>query len=110
MSAASEETSSVVLAPAVRAAVLAFAAAALRSAPEADVPAALRAVRRFPPAKQLRLGGSALARALETDEAFRATVAAHVRSSEPDLVAAVDDGRRPAVASPGDLAAVAYVL
>ncbi|MDQ1635610.1 MAG: hypothetical protein QOJ32_2419 [Frankiaceae bacterium] len=110
MSAAFEETSSVVLAPAVRSAVLAFAAAALRSAPEADVPASLRAVRRFTPAKQLRLGGSALARALETDDAFRTMVSGHVRSTEPDLAAAVDDGRRPAAASPVDLAAVAYVL
>lgn len=109
MSAASD-ASSVVLAPAVRSAVLAFAGAALRSAPEADVPASLRAVRRFTPAKQLRLGGSALALALETDDAFRATVAGHVRTTEPDLAAALDEGRRPAAASPVDLAAVAYVL
>ncbi len=112
MSAASETsgTGSVVLAPAVRAAVLGFAAAALRAAPENDVPTSLRAVRRFTPAKQLRLGGSALALALETDEAFRAMVAEYVRAVQPELVAALDEGHRPAAVSPVDLAAIAYVL
>jgi predicted RNA-binding protein with PIN domain len=87
-----------------------LAAAALNDAPVDQVPAGLRAVRRFTPAKQTRLGGAALALALESDESFRALVADHVAASEPELVAALTNGSIPPAASPVELAAVAYLV
>jgi predicted RNA-binding protein with PIN domain len=59
----------------VRIRVITLAASALGAATPAQVPAALAAVARFAPAKRARRGSGPLARALETDPAFRALVA-----------------------------------
>jgi predicted RNA-binding protein with PIN domain len=100
----------VVLPPAVRARAVALAAAALNDAPADQVPTGLRAVRRFTPAKRTRLGGAALALALESDESFRSLVADHVSGAEPELVAALHDGSIPPAANPVELAALAYLV
>lgn len=94
----------------VRGRVIALAAARLGSLDDAEVPPALRAVRRFTPSKRARLGSAALAAALEEDEAFRAAVADSVRSGLPDLAAALERGEPPPAALPEDVAAAAYVL
>ncbi len=94
----------------VRARVVALAASTLNSLPDTEVPAALRSIRRFTPAKQSRLGGSALAVALETDAGFREQVAEHVGQEHPELSSALRDGTAPPAAPLVDLAAIAYVL
>ncbi len=98
------------LPPAVRARVIALADDALVALDEDDVPASLRAVRRFTPAKRARLGAVTIGAALESDSAFRRAVQTRVRAGLPDLAAALDAGTQvPAVAAT-DVAAVAYVL
>ncbi len=95
---------------AVRAQVLALAAAALSRLPEAELPTAVRAVRRFTPRKRVRLGAALLAATLESDPAFRQGVAAGV---EPGLADAVRDGTT-ATAAPAarleEVAAATYLL
>lgn len=102
-------TAAVVLPPTVRIRAIALAAAALNAAPPDQVPAGLRAVRRFTPSKQVRLGGAAIALALESDEAFRALVADHLTAAEPELVTALSEGSVPPAGSPVELAAIAYL-
>jgi predicted RNA-binding protein with PIN domain len=77
---------------------------------EDDVPASLRAIRRFTPAKRTRLAAPTIGAALESDRAFRAAVQARVRDGLPDLVAAVDAGGQVPAVPAADVAAVAYVL
>jgi predicted RNA-binding protein with PIN domain len=83
----------------VRLLVVARAADALSWLPTEDVPAALRAVARFTPGKRAKLAGTALAAALETDEAFRSAVAGWIGQTA-----------LPAAADPVELAAAAYLL
>lgn len=64
------------LPPSVRDAVVQLASRALDGLAPADVPRQLSAVARFTPAKRARVGAPALARALDTDPAFRAAIAA----------------------------------
>jgi predicted RNA-binding protein with PIN domain len=94
----------------VRLRVVDLAAARLATLEADAVPHSLRAVARFTPAKRARLGGSAIAAALQTDADFRAAVVASVREATPDLVAAVEAGRPPAAADPVEVAAVAYLV
>jgi predicted RNA-binding protein with PIN domain len=75
-----------------------------------DVPASLRAIARFTPAKRHRLGGPALAAALDTDDAFRAHVAEAMADAAPDLVRAVREHGPTTSAAPIDLALVAYLV
>jgi predicted RNA-binding protein with PIN domain len=110
MAAPSGESDSAVLPAAVRARVVALAAAALNSTSEPEVPAALRAIRRFTPAKQTRLGGTALAVALENDPEFRARVGDHVERAEAELVGALKAGMAPAAGPLVEMAAIAYIL
>ncbi len=77
---------------AVRARVIALADDALTAMDEDDVPASLRAIRRFTPAKRTRFGAPTIGAALESDPAFRAAVQARVRDGLPDLTAALDAG------------------
>jgi predicted RNA-binding protein with PIN domain len=77
---------------------------------EDDVPASLRAIRRFTPAKRTRLGAPTIGAALENDPAFRAAVQARVRDGLPDLASAVDAGSEVPAVPAADVAAVAYVL
>ena len=81
------------LPPAVRARVIALADEALGSLAEEDVPASLRGVRRFTPAKRARLGAASLGAALETEPTFRAVVVARLREALPAVAEAVDAGR-----------------
>jgi predicted RNA-binding protein with PIN domain len=99
-----------VLPPSVRTRAVALAAEALNAAAPDQIPASLRAVRRFTPAKQIRLGAGALALALETDDGFRTVVADHLKAALPDLVAALTGGAAPPSVAPVESAAVAYVL
>jgi predicted RNA-binding protein with PIN domain len=94
----------------VRLRVIAQAADTLGRLPGDEVPVSLRAVARFTPAKRAKLGGAALAAALEADAAFRLSVAARVEQATPEIVAAVRGGDRPAAADPVELAAAAYLL
>ena len=77
---------------------------------EDDVPASLRAVRRFTPAKRTRLGAPTIGAALESDPAFRGVVQDRVRKGLPDLAAALDAGGEVPAVPAADVAAVAYVL
>lgn len=95
---------------AVRSRVIGLAAEALNSLPSGEVPSALRSVRRFTPAKQLRLGGAALAVALETDLEFRDQVADYVGREQPELSAALREGMVPPAAPLVELAALAFLL
>ena len=97
------------LPPRVRERLLVLLAARLGSLPETEVPAALRRVRAFTPAKRARLGAAPLLAALGSDRAFRAAVVVAVRSELPALAAALDAGEPPP-GDPVDAAAVAHLL
>ncbi len=88
----------------VRDRVLALAAARLSALSPEEVPASLRAVARFTPAKRARLGAGPLAAALAADPVFRQHVAAGL---PPDLAALRSDP--PPDADPEDLAVVAWL-
>ncbi len=98
------------LPPAVRARVIALADETLAAMDDDDVPASLRAIRRFTPAKRSRLGAPTIGAALESDPAFRAAVQARVREGLPDLASALDTGAEVPAVPAADVAAVAYVL
>jgi predicted RNA-binding protein with PIN domain len=99
-----------VLADAVRARVLALAAEALGRLEPDQVPASLRRVASFAPARRARLAASQIAAVLSLDDDFRNRVADQVRTVLPDLARALDDGVPAPAADPVDLAAVAYLL
>lgn len=82
---------------AARTRVIGWAAAALGSAAPDRIPPGLAAVARFTPAKRATRGAGPLARALESDAAFRALVA-HTARSAADADAPADDVRRVALA------------
>jgi predicted RNA-binding protein with PIN domain len=77
---------------------------------EQDVPASLRAVRRFTPNKRARLGAPSLGAALESDPLFRAAVQARIREGLPALARALEAGDAAPAVEPADVAAAAYVL
>jgi predicted RNA-binding protein with PIN domain len=104
-----ESGDEVMLVEPARAQVITIAADVLGRLPADDVPAALRAIARFAPAKRQRLGGVALAAALDADDAFRAKVAEVVADTSPDLTAAVRAGTSTAAADPVDVGVVAYL-
>ncbi|RJK97207.1 RNA-binding protein [Vallicoccus soli] len=94
----------------VRQRVVALASEALDGLSADEVPASLRPFRRFVTARRAHLAASPLAAAVERDAAFRARVAASVRTAVPELAAAVDAGDPPAAADPHDVAALALLL
>lgn len=94
----------------VRQQVVRFAAACLGSLAPDEIPSPLRRVARFEPRRRPRLGGTQIAVALESDEAFRERVAEQMRAAEPALSAAVERGEVPPAADPVEVAAAAYVL
>jgi predicted RNA-binding protein with PIN domain len=98
------------LPPIVRTRVIALADETLAAMAEADVPASLRAIRRFTPAKRTRLGAPTIGAALESDPAFRAAVQARVREGLPDLASAVESGTEVPAVPAADVVAVAYLL
>ncbi|MDT4958581.1 MAG: hypothetical protein QOD31_2380 [Pseudonocardiales bacterium] len=112
MSTAAEEPvepDSVVLTEPVRLRAVQFAAEVLARMPPDEVPTALRSIARFTPAKRVRLGGAALAAALDADADFRAKVAEVIAEGSPQLVEAVRDGTSTAASDPIDTALVAYL-
>lgn len=95
---------------AVRARVVALAADALSRLAVEHLPASLKRVASFAPARRARLAGNQIAAVLETDEAFRERVALQVRATTPELARALEEGTAPAAADPVELAALAYLL
>jgi predicted RNA-binding protein with PIN domain len=92
-----------------RAQVIGLAADLLGRMAADDVPASLRAIARFAPAKRHRLGAVALAAALDADDAFRDRVAEAVATGSPELTAAVREGVPTTAADPVDVAVIAYL-
>ena len=77
---------------AVRSRLAELAAAAVGSMPSADVPASLRRLARFTPAKRAKLGGPALTAELSSSAMFRAVVVAWWEEHRPgELTTAADD-------------------
>ena len=94
----------------VRQRVLALAADVLGGLDPEQIPASLRQVARFTAAKRARLGGSAIATALDGDPGFRRRVLDAARMTHPGLVEALSTGPPPQAADPADVAVVAYLL
>ncbi|MEZ5115514.1 MAG: NYN domain-containing protein [Candidatus Nanopelagicales bacterium] len=90
--------------------VVALAADTLGELSPPEVPASLRAFVRFRPERRARRAATPIAAALESDDGFRRRVAARLREGQPDLAAALDQGRAPSAADPAELAAAAYLL
>jgi predicted RNA-binding protein with PIN domain len=98
------------LPPGVRRRVVELASQRLGDLPPERVPASLRNIARFAPARRARLGATPIAAALETDDGFRSDVADLVREVFPEVSAALlDDVPLPA-ADPSDVGALAYLL
>jgi predicted RNA-binding protein with PIN domain len=95
---------------AVRQRVVAVAADALGRMAADEVPATLRQVARFTPARRAKAGASALAAALDGDPVFRQRVAGRLRERSPELVAAVEAGAPPAAADAVEVAVAAYLV
>jgi predicted RNA-binding protein with PIN domain len=94
----------------VRLRVVELAAAALGELEPDQLPAALRRIASFAPARRARLAGPQIGLVLERDEDFRGRVAERVRTQLPDLAKAVEGGDAPPDSTPADLAAAAYLL
>lgn len=94
----------------VRARVVALGAQALEKLGLNEVPASLRPIARFTPTKRARLGGAAIAAAVETDASFRRHVMNEATRAYPGVVEAVKEGVMPAAAEPVDVAVVTYLL
>ncbi len=95
------EHETVTLPEPVLARVLSLASTALGSLEADDVPAALRRIARFTPAKRARLGAQAIAAALEADTAFRERVAAAVADpgGQPPPPAGLNGAEAPVLAA-----------
>jgi predicted RNA-binding protein with PIN domain len=94
----------------VRLRALTLAADALGGIPTDQLPASLRRVASFAPARRARRAGTQIAAALARDEGFRERVATRVRTAVPGLADALDTQTPPPAADPVELAAVAYLL
>jgi predicted RNA-binding protein with PIN domain len=99
-----------VLTEAARQRLVTIAADVVGRMPQEEVPAALRTIARFTPAKRARLGGTALSAALDADADFRDRVADVVAEASPQLAGAVRDGSSTIASDPVDTAVVAYLL
>lgn len=98
------------LAEPVRTRVVEYGADVLGGLPESEVPAVLRRVARFEPRRRARLAGPQIAAQLESDEKFRAQVAARMERVWPQLVEELRRGTVPPAADPATVAAAAYVV
>jgi predicted RNA-binding protein with PIN domain len=101
---------SVELSPGVRRRIVELAAERLGSLPAERVPASLRSIARFAPARRARLGATPIAAVLDADDAFRGEVADMVTDAFPEVATALENGVPLPVADPADVAAVAYLL
>jgi hypothetical protein len=99
-----------VLVEPVRQRLVAIASDVLGRLGQDEIPPALRPIARFTPAKRVRLGATALAAALDAEEAFRAKVAEVVADSSAQLADAVRAGEPTTASDPVDIAVVAYLL
>jgi predicted RNA-binding protein with PIN domain len=99
----------VMLSEPVRQRLVLIASDVLGRLPAEEVPAALRTIAKFTPAKRARLGGASLSAALDADEEFRARVADVVAEASPLLTEAVRDRHSTAASDPVDTAVVAYL-
>lgn len=90
--------------------LLTIAADVLGRMPADEVPATLRPFARFAPAKRARLGATAIAAALDDDEAFRGRVGEVVEEASPALVEAVRAGAPTVASDPVDVAVVVFLL
>lgn len=99
-----------VLPDAVRARVVALGSDVLGELGPDETPTVLRPVARFAPAKRARLGGSAIAAAVEADAGYRHRVLTAAATVLPGLIEAIDGGTVPPAADPVDVATVAYLL
>jgi predicted RNA-binding protein with PIN domain len=104
-----DDGAEVALVEAARQQLIGLAAEVIGRLPADEIPSSLRAIARFAPTKRQRLGGVALASALDADAAFRAKVAETITAASPDLVSAVRAGTSTAAADPLDVAVVAYL-
>jgi predicted RNA-binding protein with PIN domain len=95
---------------AVRSRVVGLVSDALTDLEPTTLPAPLRRVASFAPARRARLAATQIASAVDQDSGFRERVAVQVRSALPDLCLAMDRGQPPAAADPAEVAAVAYLL
>jgi predicted RNA-binding protein with PIN domain/regulator of replication initiation timing len=93
----------------VRTRVIAMASDTLGRTEQQDLPASVRPLALFTPARRARLAGAQIAAALERDDGFRAVVAADVHARHPDLVAALATGTAPPAADPVEVAALCYL-
>jgi predicted RNA-binding protein with PIN domain len=98
----------VMLPDAVRQRLVAMTLDVLDSLGDERLPASVRPVLRFAPQRRARLAAGPIASALHDDE-FRARVAAQVRPSRGEVVAALERGE-PVAVDPVEVAAVAYLL
>jgi hypothetical protein len=94
----------------IRRRVLSLAADVLGGLDADLVPSSLRQVARFTASKRARLGGSAIAAALEADTGFRQRVLEAARAAHPGLVETLSAGSTPPAADPADVAVVVYLL
>ncbi|GGK26521.1 RNA-binding protein [Pilimelia terevasa] len=94
----------------VRQRTVALVAAVLPQLAEADLPAPLRKVAKFAPARRAKLGGAAIATQLAADASFRDQAAALVRAEAGELAGAIREGSVPGAADPVEVAALAYLL
>lgn len=74
----------------VRRVLIEFAAEALGTLPEAELPIGLRKIRGFAPARRARSGSTPLALALDREPGFRRQVASLWRVRNPELAAVVE--------------------
>jgi hypothetical protein len=106
----SDEAGDAVLAEPARQRLVTIAADVVGRLAIDEVPASLRTIAKFTPARRARLGATALAAALDADEAFRAKVADVVAEASPQLVEAVRERTSTVASDPIDTAVVAYLL
>ncbi|WP_111765243.1 NYN domain-containing protein [Nakamurella deserti] len=95
---------------AVQRPLLRWAADTLRTLPPERVPATLRPVARFRPARRASLGAAALLQALDADAGFRAEVARYVRARGVDPAGTGDLAERAAAAQLWDHPAAVDLL
>ena len=99
----------ITLPPRIRRLLVELAAEVVGTLEDADVPAGLRKIRGFAPARRARAGAAPLAMALERDQAFRRHVVAAWRGADPELAAELEQGD-PAPALEPELVAVGLYL
>jgi hypothetical protein len=104
------DTEGVVLAEQVRRQVIQISADVLGRLKPEEVPAPLRALAKFTPARRRQRGAVALAAVVDSDPEFRERVAQIVTETLPALVTAVRSGASTAASDPVDVATVAYLV